>query len=283
MNPEPRAHHLYLFRPPYRLLVPLAGAESLGRVHDPDGTAVVWCMGSEPDADLTRALRLRPGGIPLLAILPRSEEVVRPQDLFSLVDQCRPHSLLPYHPLPNPQDLRTLLAAVPSDLPAATVEYLAWRGLVLDTDLRRTVRRVLELSSEVRTVTGLSRGLYMSRRALGRRFLKEGLPVPSHWLHFGRLLRVVLDLQRPETTLMDVAFDNGYPDGFSLSNQMKRLTGLRPSQLSGRLGWEWIAERWIQTELHERGFGPEHARLLKRHREASTPPTPRDLDERQPA
>jgi AraC-like DNA-binding protein len=265
------------------MLIPVAGSESLHRLPDLRGSAVLWCMGSAPDPELARGLRGRPGGLPLLAVLPPAQEVKRPQDLFALVDQCRPHSLLPYHDEPNPLDLRTLLATAPLDLPGAVVEYVGWRGLVFDLDLRRTIRRILDLSGEVRTVSGLARGLYMSRRALGRRFLKEGLPVPSHWLHFGRVLRAAMDLQRPGSTLMGVSFDHGYSDGFSLSNQMKRLTGLRPSDLSHKIGWEWIVECWLQEEIRRGGFHPDQVRVLARGRNESVNPPLQEQDERQPA
>ena len=283
MDAIARPHQLYLFRPPYRLLIPVASPESLERLgQNHVGTAVIWCMGSSADHAFVQRLRRRPGGVSLIAILPRAEEVGRPQDLFGLVDQYRPLCLLPYHDNPNPLDLRTLLASPPSDLPGAVVEYLGWRGLVFDVDLRRTIRRILELSGEVRTVSGLARGLYMSRRALGRRFLKEGLPVPSHWLQFGRVLRVALDLQAPGATLMGTAFHHDFPDGFSLSNQMKRLIGLRPSDVQDKLGWEWITECWIHSELGSEGFGRDQARLLRRAR-AGVIPTVEAQDERQPA
>lgn len=283
MEATSRPHHLYLFRPPYTMLVPITGTSGLRRAgSDLAGFALVWCMGSAPDPDLTRSLRRRPGGLPLITVLPKVEEVGRPQDLFGHVDQCRPVSLLPFHESPDLIDLRTLLGTPPTDLPGAIVEYLGWRGLVLDADLRRTIRRILELSGEVRTVSGLARGLYMSRRALGRRFLREGLPVPSHWLQFGRILRVALDLQRPGATLMAVAFDHDFPDGFSLSNQMKRLLGLRPSDVGGKLGWEWIVERWLQAELATGGFRGDPIRLLGGvHRPG--PPTREVTSEPQPA
>jgi len=264
MPTSPPTDQFYLIRPPYRILVPVAGPESLLPAHGLDGSALVWCMSDSPSPGSIHQLRRRPGGVPLVAILPPADRVRRPQDLFGFVDQCRPHSLLPYHEQPNPLDLRTLLAEPPGDLPGAVVEYLAWRGLVLDLGLRRTVRRILELSSELRTVSGVARSLFMSRRALGRRFMKEGLPVPSHWLQFGRVLRAVLALQRPEATLMGVAFDLGYSDGFSLSNQMKRLLGIRPRHVSARLGWEWVVECWIQEEMRDGGFGPACLRALSR-------------------
>ena len=281
MTASLRPHQLFQFRPPYRMLVPLAGPSA---VTGPPGTALLWCMGSAHDAEVVRGLRRRPGGVSLLVVLPMAREVDRPQDIFAAVDQCRPHSLLPYHAEPNPLDLRTLLASTPLDLPGAVAEYVGWRGILLDLDMRRTIRRILDLSSEIRTVSGLARGLYMSRRALGRKFLNEGLPVPSHWLHFGRVLRASLDLQRPGSTLMATAYEHGYSDGFTLSNQMKRLTGLRPSDVTGKLGWEWVVEAWLQEEIRAGGFRLDQARALQRGRGVLPVDRPMvENSERQPA
>ena len=102
MTDPRRPHHFYAFRPPYRMLIPLAGAGGVDRLAGIHGAAVVWCMGSEPDEGAVSALRRRPGGLPLLGILPKSREVAHPQDLFSLVDRCRPHALLPFHDEPSP-------------------------------------------------------------------------------------------------------------------------------------------------------------------------------------
>lgn len=284
MTPPTRPHHLYIFRPPYRMLVPLEVSQSLSRISVPAGSALVWCMGSRLDPALVRAIRMRPGALSLLTVLPMAREVDRPQDIFAAVDQCRPHSLLPYHAEPNPLDLRTLLGSAPLDLPGAVVEYVGWRGILVDLDMRRILRRVLDLSVEIRTVSALARALYMSRRALGRKFLNEGLPVPSHWLHFGRALRAALDLQRPGATLMATAYEHGYSDGFTLSNQMKRLTGLRPSEVTDKLGWEWVVESWLQEEIRAGGFRADQVKALQRGRTVSPidRPTP-EKNARQPA
>jgi len=105
--------------------------------------------------------------------------------------------------------------------------------------------------------------VYMSRRALGRTFLREGLPVPSHWLHLSRVLRASLDIQWHGDTLMRAASRHGYPDGFSLSNQMKRLTGVRPSDVKAHIGWEWLFEAWIQQEVAAGGFSSEQCAMLR--------------------
>ena len=106
-------------------------------------------------------------------------------------------------------------------------------------------------------MSGLSRSLYLSRRALGRRFLTRGLPVPSHWLHFVRILRTALRLQSTEDTLFTIACDLGYPDGFALSNQMRRLTGVRPTSARDCLGWEWLIESWLRQEAENGGLLPQ--------------------------
>ena len=134
------------------------------------------------------------------------------------------------------------------------MDYLQWRGIGVDMEVRRLIRRTIELSSELRSITALARSLYLSRRALGRRFLTNGLPVPSHWLHFGRVLRAGLCLQSTGGTLAEAASRFGYPDGFALSNQMQRLVDVRPSDARRYLGWEWLVEAWVHTEAASGGF-----------------------------
>jgi AraC-like DNA-binding protein len=129
-------------------------------------------------------------------------------------------------------------------------------------DARRLIRKTVELSLELHTVTALARSLYLSRRALGRRFLSRGLPVPSHWLHFGRILRAALRLQNTDETLASAAYHFGYPDAFAFSNQMYRLTGVRPSEARRCLGWEWLVEAWLQTERGTGGLSEDLARTL---------------------
>jgi len=99
--------------------------------------------------------------------------------------------------------------------------------------------------------------MYLSRRALGRRFESEGLPVPSHWLHFCRLLRVAFRLQNSDDSVVAAGFRLGYSDGFSLSNQMHRLTGFRPQEARKYLGWEWLLEAWLRREAEQGGLRPE--------------------------
>ncbi|MEM7416111.1 MAG: AraC family transcriptional regulator [Gemmatimonadota bacterium] len=151
-------------------------------------------------------------------------------------------------------------------------DYLAWRGIVVERDTTQLIRRIVELSADLRTVTALARGMYMSRRALGRRLMTRGLPVPSHWLQVARILRVAARLQNTDTSILSLAYQSGYPDGFSMSNQMHRLIGYRPSQMREYLGWEWIFEAWLRREAEAGGLSPSSVAKLQAGPKASAPP-----------
>ena len=106
----------------------------------------------------------------------------------------------------------------------------------------------MELAPEVASISKLSRRMYTSRRTLGRHLSAAGLPVPSHWLQFARLLYISVQLQNDSSAIFRIACRAGYPDGFTMSNQMKRLIGYRPSDIRACLGWEWIVEAWLRRE-----------------------------------
>jgi AraC-like DNA-binding protein len=214
----------------------------------PPGSALVWDLSKRCRRRDIPAVANRPPGMPLILILPRAERINRDTPLLDISELCRPAAVLPFHPRVEAEDLTDLLREGPEELPIAVTDYLRWRGIRVDRDTRHLIRRTVELSREIRTVEGLSRALYLSRRALGRRFVSRRLPVPSHWLQFSRLLRATIQLQRRRHTLEAVAMGLGYPDGFSLSNQMTRLTGVRPSVVRERLGWEWLMEAWLDRE-----------------------------------
>jgi AraC-like DNA-binding protein len=249
------------FRSPYRFLLP-TGTPSWGGLRCPEGEVLVWRVATPLTGEAFEAARSRVPGVALVVILPAHDALPQTGDFLRIIELCRPHSVLPHHVQPHPMDLQTLLRRPPDDLSGDVMDYLAWRGIVLDQDTRHVVRRTIELSGEVRTVSALSRSLYLSRHALGRRFLERGIPVPSHWLHFGRILRACVQLQNLKSSLFDVACEMSYPDGFALSNQMSRLIGVRPSVAREYLGWEWILEAWLRREATSGGFTGEYRSLL---------------------
>jgi AraC-like DNA-binding protein len=158
------------------------------------------------------------------------------------------------------EDVVEVMRTEPEDLSAVVLDSLAHRRVIVDRDTRRLVGKTIELSNAVRSLSELCRQLFVSRRALGRRFSDRRLPPPSHWLQFSRVLRVSLRLQSSQLPVAQVATTFGYPDAFTLSNQMVRMIGVRPSDVRDCLGWEWILEAWIRKESRSGYFSPDGAR-----------------------
>jgi len=219
------------------------------------GWSLTWNLGSDRWRDGKELVTDRLAGIPLVIILPDGNDQLSVLRILRLIERTRPQVVLPHHQVPCPREIATVIRRPPTSLASSVTDYLDWRGIPLDPDTRKIVRRTLELSDRVQTITALARHLYMSRRALARRLLAQGLPVPSHWLQIARILRVTLKLQNTDASLFRIATSLGYPDGFSLSNQMKRLCGVRPLEARQRLGWEWLFETWLASEA-ERGTLP---------------------------
>jgi len=252
-----KEHRFFAFFPPYHVVEPVSDPSVFpSSVLPLRGAALIWNLTSGEWGGGFQAVRRRPPGVALFVLMPPAAEMAGMDRLLELMEKCRPHSILPHMTELNPGELVAFLRRFPSDLPLEVVDYLAWRGIEVDTDTRRLIRKTLESSADLRTVGGLARSLYMSRRGLGRRFTSRGLPAPSHWLHFGRVLRASIMLQKPEITLYFAANELGYADGFSLSNQMSRLTGLRPSIMRECFGWEWIVESWLRQEALEGYLSP---------------------------
>ncbi len=254
---------LALLRPPYASLdVVERGRAQLLRDGTRPGSALVWNMtaGIRPQ-DVPVAAR-RPGGLCLIVVLPPSERLPTEPEVTRIMATVRPHSILPYHEEPSVDELSWCLRRPPEDLGVEITEYLAWRGLSVDRDTARLIRRTIDASAELRSIAGLARSVYMSRRALGRRFLTRGLPVPSHWLHFARVLRAAIRLQNSDESALSIAYELGYPDAFSLSNQMLRLVGHRPTVARECLGWEWLLEAWLRREADRGGLAPDYTHRL---------------------
>jgi AraC-like DNA-binding protein len=252
MRVPTEGHRFLGFFPPYRRLEVLRHPQQLPRSSSPKrGAALLWNIKLGELISGIRSVRLRPPGVALFIILPPTAELGDKEVLLQLMASCRPHSVLPHVEEIDTDELVAILRRFPNQFDLEVTEYLVWRGIDVDLDTRRLLRKTLELSGELRTVSGLARALYMSRRALGRRFMTRGLPVPSHWLHFGRVLRGSIQLQGHRSNLFRIGSELGYPDGFAFSNQLKRLTGLRPSLMKECFGWEWIVESWLFREAEE--------------------------------
>lgn len=241
---------LSLLAPPYEIILPVPPEDAIP--NNPKilwGAALIWAIGTGREREILPVVAGRPGGVPLMIILPEASRIQENLDLLLEANEvARPTAVLPHHPAPDPEELAGLLRDEPKDLSGELVDYLRWRGLSMSQELRHTVRQVCDLAEHTTTLAGLCRSMYISRRALGRRFRKASLPVPSHWLQFCRLLRASLRLQNSTGTLFDIARRFNYADGFTLSNQMFRLLGTRPSMVRDHFGWEWLVESWLIRE-----------------------------------
>lgn len=260
----PRPSPLSLLVYPYDALRPLTrGAAEVRSAGREPGTALIWFMDRGRSAQVADLVCDRPGGLSLIVVLPPVDDLTEDLEIVHAVQRSRPHGVLPHHPDLTVQDLAQVLRRPPADLGGEVTDYLRWRGIGIDRDTAHVILRIVDLSGELRSISAVSRSLYLSRRALGRRLLSRGLPVPSHWLQISRLLRVTARLQNSDATVSSIAFDLGYPDGFSVSNQMERLIGLRPSEVRVRLGWEWVLETWLRKEAERGRLSPVLTRLAQ--------------------
>jgi AraC-like DNA-binding protein len=247
MQPDPsRTRGLYLFRPPYTRCEPV----------DPNwtsepftpGTALVWFMA--PVGDIYPELQRvsdRPHWLPLFIVLPEPEDILPIAGILRVVPDLNPRGVLPSAGRGFTAALHALLAAPPSTLPTAVGDQLEAAGFI-DREDRARVEPIFAAAPSVSSIERLASTMCQSRRTLGRFFQTRGLPVPSHWLQFARILHVAIQIQNTHTNLNRVSARFGYTDGFTMSNSMKRLTGYRPSFVREHLGWEWLLAAWIRKE-----------------------------------
>ncbi len=248
---------LCLLRPPYGLpeTIDVAWRPRPHELPLP-GHALVWSPRAGSRGDTLERMIDRPAGLPLFLVLPPPGQVHEVVPALGRLHELAPRAVLPDGPLAEIDAIQALLTTHARPLAVEVTEYLLRRRLMPAASLA-AVRQVLELAGSTRSITALCRRMYLSRRTLGRHFELEGIPVPSHWLQMGRLLHVAARLQRERATAFRAAVGVGYPDGFTMSNQMKRLLGVRPTEVRDCLGWEWIVEAWIKAETAHGGFARE--------------------------
>lgn len=261
-------YSLFAFSSPYSTLEPIT-LEWAPDLLPPRGQCLVWfprdAQGQREECDW---LATRPRGLPLVAVLPQADAIAPALPLLRHLESLRPRAVIPAGDMAQPATLKQLLATAPRPRGDTVVRYLAERGIQMSDTTRMCAAKIFELAPDTPSISILARRLCTSRRTIGRRFAREGLPVPSHWLGFARLMIAALKLQRDEkATVFRVACRSGYPDGFTMSNQMKRLLGHRPSQVRRWLGWEWIVEQWLAQESSWGGLDPRMHNYL-----ASPPP-----------
>lgn len=238
---------LQLFRPPYHTCTPFDAESHPGNLRP--GEAAVWFMRPGPQtADELRWAALRPHGMPLFIVLPRPEQIPDLAQILSALPNLKARGVLPGAGRGTLIALRSLLSAPPPALHREVADLLENTGAIAEAGTRERVELIFAAAPNIRSIHSLSRHLCQSRRTLGRFFQERDLPVPSHWLQFARVLHTAIQLQNTNLSIGRVSVRFGYPDGFTLSNTMKRLTGYRPSFVREHLGWEWIVDAWWRGE-----------------------------------
>jgi AraC-like DNA-binding protein len=246
MDSNPSWPNTRLLFPPYDRFIDPAEV-----THCPDrGVAAVWFVRNAAAQEKERGwLENRPAGVELVMVLPAPSAIRSVLPLLTDVGRLHPRGILPDGELANAESLRRLLGTAPNDLVATVVAHLTRSGVLREHNIRLLVGKIFEHAADISSISRLARKLYTSRRTLGRYFESQGLPVPSHWLQFARLLHAsVLIQEHQELPIFKVALRLGYPDGFTMSNQMKRMIGCRPSEVRENLGYEWIVEEWLKRE-----------------------------------
>lgn len=242
----PRAG-LFLFRPPYRVCEPVSLSWQPESILP--GAAIAWFMAPVPEAySELEWLQDRPASLPVFIVLPEPEDIAPLAPILRAIPELRPRGVLPAGGPGTEAALRTLLGAVPPSLPDAATDQLARLGVIRDEEAYARVTAIFAGAPHINSIEQLAGSLCQSRRTLGRFFNERQLPVPSHWLQFARLLHVAVHLQNTSATINRVSARFGYPDGFTMSNSMKRLLGYRPSFVREHLGWEWLIQAWLREE-----------------------------------
>ena len=143
--------------------------------------------------------------------------------------------------------LHAQLAAVlprPPALGPDVVEWLAMRGLPLSAVLSRIVAAMFDRAGVQSRVSRLLAELAETEITVRHRFRKRGVAPPVHWLRVARGLRAALHLQAdPRRSLHAHALEMGFADHSALSQLLWRAFHLRPSEVRGTLGWEWMLDR----------------------------------------
>lgn len=125
------------------------------------------------------------------------------------------------------------------------LDWLSLRGLRFTPTLRFVVQQLLARAPSHRQSGLLLREVGIPESTARFRLRKKRLMSPSAWLQLGRALHTCLRLQRrPEQAILSVALELGYADHSALSNQINRCFRARPGDVRGRLGWEWLMNRW---------------------------------------
>lgn len=142
---------------------------------------------------------------------------------------------------------RQLRSALTGD-DALTTEFLVWATCLWPrlNAISPLVECLLDQPFALSTKEALARRGYATRTA-GRYLRRAGFVPPGDVRRLFRGIFLVSALQNPMyPTVERVAHTVGYSGGSSVSHLLRGQFGLSTGQVRGRLGWKWVALRYLR-------------------------------------
>ncbi len=106
-------------------------------------------------------------------------------------------------------------------------------GRGLPPEFRGFSRRVLEFPFRYSSLTTLSEAFGLSAGALKARFRRRGLPSPSRYLRWFRLLAAARILANPDETTLTASYRLGFASDGNFCRWVRATSGIPPSALRG--------------------------------------------------
>ncbi len=266
------------FAPPYRAPQAIKPETRL-----PEGTVMILRLSSTLPMDLMAPLILRvrreytamplavtvPGGTVVPGLLAWATEVGRLHVRAVLLEEEPLHS-----------GLRSALSA-PADLGGAVAEWLHLHGIAHPAAVP-LIAKIGRSSLLEPRVADLAAQVQMKAPSLRSLLIRHHLPSPNRWLALFRALRAALALQRqPDRRLLECALELGFAERASLIHSLRRCFGVPPRAVRERMGWEWLAHRWVTRSACHGGLigtsqaaNPPHSRLNPVRKAAVIPRPP---------
>jgi AraC-like DNA-binding protein len=122
-------------------------------------------------------------------------------------------------------------------------------GAQLPTSLRGFARRVMEFPSHYDDLQPIARACGVTRGALKARFRRRGLPSPSVYLRWFRMMAVSYALSDRTATVAQVASRMGFTSDGNLCRAMRSLTRQTPTEVRTVYGWNRLLIRFAWTHL----------------------------------
>ncbi len=139
----------------------------------------------------------------------------------------------------------------PADLPGDIAEYITLVRPRIDARLVAAIHGLIRWSQQSNRLESALRQVGEHDHTL-RSWAKEArVPAPGAFLRFGRIMPLLLMVQQmPATSVAEALRTRAAIDPTAFGHQVHRLLGLWPKSITGTLGWEWIADRFLRRNAH---------------------------------